>query len=389
MAIPISYNYRNLLARKLTTLLTVTGVALVVFVLTAVLMMANGVKKTLVSTGSDNNIIVLRKSATSDVLSAVGRDSARLVETFPEIATAEDGKPMISKEAVTIINLYRKESNDMGNVIVRGVSLDAVKMRPQVRIISGRIWDPAKSEIIIGRSIYERFKGCDIGQTLKFGTRNWLIVGVFDAQKSGFESEIWGDIEQMMSAFNRPYFSTMIARLRDENQKSSFKTRFESETRLQQLQIKGEKEYYNEQSRPLASFLTVLGGIITGIFSFGAMIGAMITMYASVANRTVEIGTLRALGFLRRSILLAFLLESLLIALIGGALGILLASALQFVTISMLNFSSFSEIAFSFNLTPLIIVVSFVFALMMGILGGFLPAIRASRLNIVNALRAS
>lgn len=389
MAIPLSYNYRNLLARKLTTLLTVLGVALVVFVLTAVLMMANGVQKTLVSTGSDNNIIVLRKSATSDVLSAVGRESARLIETFPEIATAEDGKPMISKEAVTIINLYRKESNDMGNVIVRGVSLDAVKMRPQVKIIGGRIWDPAKSEIIIGKSIHDRFKGCDIGQTLKFGTRNWLIVGVFEAQKSGFESEIWGDIEQMMSAFNRPYYSTMIARLRDQNQKSSFKTRFESETRLQQLQIKGEKDYYNEQSRPLASFLTVLGLIITVIFSVGAMIGAMITMYASVANRTVEIGTLRALGFLRRNILLAFLLESLLIALTGGALGILLASALQFITISMLNFSSFSEIAFSFNLTPIIVTASFAFALLMGIVGGFLPAIRASRLNIVNALRAS
>ncbi|HEY7160964.1 MAG TPA: ABC transporter permease [Acidobacteriota bacterium] len=389
MAIPISYNYRNLLARKLTTLLTVLGVALVVFVLTAVLMMANGVKKTLVSTGSDSNIIVLRKSATSDVLSAVGRDSARLIETFPEIATAQDGKPMISKEAVTIINLYRKESNDMGNVIVRGVSLDAVSMRPQVKIIGGRIWDPAKSEIIIGKSIHERFKGCEIGQTLKFGTRNWLIVGVFEAQKSGFESEIWGDIEQMMSAFNRPYYSTMIARLRDQTQKSSFKTRFESETRLQQLQIKGEKEYYNEQSRPLASFLTVLGLIITVIFSVGAMIGAMITMYSSVANRTVEIGTLRALGFLRRNILLAFLLESLLIALIGGGLGILLASALQFITISMLNFSSFSEIAFSFHLTPLIILASIVFALAMGIIGGFFPAIRASRLNIVNALRAN
>jgi putative ABC transport system permease protein len=389
MKIPLSYNYRNLLARKLTTLLTVLGVALVVFVLTAVLMMANGVKKTLVSTGSDNNIIVLRKSATSDVLSAVGRESARLIETFPEITTAEDGKPMISKEAVTIINLYRKSSNDMGNVIVRGVSLDAVKMRPQVKIINGRIWDPAKSEIIIGKSIHDRFKGCDIGQSLKFGTRNWLIVGVFEAEKSGFESEIWGDIEQMMSAFNRPYYSTMIARLRDQNQKSSFKTRFESETRLQQLQIKGEKEYYNEQSRPLASFLTVLGLIITVIFSVGAMIGAMITMYASVANRTVEIGTLRALGFLRRNILLAFLLESLLIALIGGALGILLASALQFITISMLNFSSFSEIAFSFHLTPVIIAISVAFALGMGIIGGFFPAIRASRLNIVNALRAS
>jgi putative ABC transport system permease protein len=220
MAVPVSYNYRNLLARKLTTLLTILGVTLVVFVWTSVLMMANGLKKTLVATGSDNNVIVLRKSATSDVLSAVGRESSRLIETFPEIATAEDGKPMISKEAVTIINLYRKGSNDMGNVIVRGVSLDAVKMRPQVKIISGRIWNPAKSEIMVGRSIHERFKGCEIGQTLKFGTRNWLIVGVFDAQKSGFDSEIWGDIEQTMSAFNRPYYSTMIVRLRDEKEKS-------------------------------------------------------------------------------------------------------------------------------------------------------------------------
>lgn len=389
MAIPISYNYRNLLARKLTTLLTVLGIALVVFVWTSALMMANGLKRTLVSTGSDNNVIVLRKSATSDVLSAVGRESARLVETFPEIATAEDGKPMISKEAVTIINLFRKDSKDMGNVIVRGVSLDAVKMRPQVKIISGRIWDPAKSEVMVGRSINERFKGCGIGETLKFGTRNWLIVGVFDAQKSGFESEIWADIEQTMSAFNRPYFSTMIARLRDQKQESVFKTRFESETRLQQLQIKGEKEYYDEQSRPLAKFLTALGKGITGIFSFGAMIGAMITMYASVANRTVEIGTLRALGFLRRSILLAFLLESILIALAGGALGILLASALQLKSISMLNFASFTEIAFGFDLSPIIVLESLAFALGMGILGGFLPAVRASRLNIVNALRAS
>lgn len=389
MAIPISYNYRNLLARKLTTLLTVLGIALVVFVWTSALMMANGLKRTLVSTGSDNNVIVLRKSATSDVLSAVGRESARLVETFPEIATAEDGKPMISKEAVTIINLFRKDSKDMGNVIVRGVSLDAVKMRPQVKIISGRIWDPAKSEVMVGRSINERFKGCGIGETLKFGTRNWLIVGVFDAQKSGFESEIWADIEQTMSAFNRPYFSTMIARLRDQKQESVFKTRFESETRLQQLQIKGEKEYYDEQSRPLAKFLTALGKGITGIFSFGAMIGAMITMYASVANRTVEIGTLRALGFLRRSILLAFLLESILIALVGGALGILLASALQLKSISMLNFASFTEIAFGFDLSPIIVLESLAFALGMGILGGFLPAVRASRLNIVNALRAS
>lgn len=277
----------------------------------------------------------------------------------------------------------------MGNVIVRGVSKDVLKLRGNVKIVQGRIWDPAKSEIMVGRSIHEKFKGCDIGQTLKFGNRNWEIVGVFDAQKSGFESEVWGDIEQMMTAFNRPLYSTMIARLRDPSQNSSFQTRLESESRLRQLAVKKEKEYYDEQSGPLSGFVKAIGYFITIVFSFGAMIGAMITMYASVAHRTVEIGTLRALGFRRRNILLAFLIEALLISLIGGILGILLASMLQFVTVSMLNFASFSELAFGFNLTLTIILASIGFALAMGIIGGFFPAVRASRLNIVNALRAS
>jgi ABC-type lipoprotein release transport system permease subunit len=389
MAIPISYNYRNLLARKLTTLLTITGIALVVFVWTAVLMMRDGLQKTLVSTGSDENVIVIRKAANSDVLSMISRDDARLVETFPEIATNEEGRPLVSKEAVLIINLYKKDSNDMGNVIVRGVSKDVLKLRGNVKILQGRIWDPAKSEIMVGRSIHEKFNGCDIGQTLKFGNRNWLIVGVFDAQKSGFESEVWGDIEQMMTAFNRPLYSTMIARLRDPSQNTSFQTRLESESRLRQLAVKKEKEYYDEQSGPLSGFIKAIGYFITIVFSFGAIIGATITMYASVAHRTVEIGTLRALGFRRRNILLAFLIEALLISLIGGALGILLASMLQFVTVSMLNFASFSELAFGFNLTLSIILASIGFALAMGIIGGFFPAVQASRLNIVNALRSS
>jgi putative ABC transport system permease protein len=389
MAIPISYNYRNLLARKLTTLFTIVGIALVVFVWTAVLMMAAGLKKTLVSTGSDENVIVIRKAATSDTLSMISRDDARLVETFPEIATNQEGRPLVSKEAVLIINLFKKDSNDMGNVVVRGVSSDVLKLRGNVKILQGRIWDPAKSEIIVGRSVHQKFKGTEIGQSLKFGNRLWLIVGVFDAQKSGFESEVWGDIEQMMTAFNRPLYSTMIARLRDPSSITSFQTRLESESRLKQLAVKKEKEYYDEQSGPLSTFVRRLGGFITIVFSFGAMIGAMITMYASVAHRTVEIGTLRALGFRRHNILFAFLLEALLISLVGGILGILLASTLQLVSISMLNFASFTELAFGFNLTPMIMLASIGFALAMGIIGGFLPAVSASRLNIVNALRSS
>jgi putative ABC transport system permease protein len=388
MAIPLSYSHRNLWARKLTTLLTILGIALVSFVFAAVLMLANGLKKTLVSTGLDDNVIVIRKSATSDVLSIVSLDSARLVETFPEIALAADGKPVASKELVVIINLQSRK-NDMANVIVRGVSANAAGVHRNVKIMQGRNWDPGKAELIVGRKIFERFRGCHIGEQLKFGSRLWTIVGVFEAGGSGFESEIWGDVEQMMSAFNRPVYSTITARLKTPGDFSAFRTRFQSETRLQQLDVKKEKDYYEEQSRPLAKFLSYLGLVITIIFSFGAMIGAMITMYASVANRTTEIGTLRALGFSRRSILVAFMVEALLISFTGGMAGVLLASALQTVDFSMLNFTSFSQLSFGFSLSTSIAASTMLFAAIMGVVGGLLPAVRAARLDIVTALRAS
>ncbi|HSP06627.1 MAG TPA: ABC transporter permease [Acidobacteriota bacterium] len=388
MVIPLSYNYRNLLARKLTTLMTVLGITLVVFVFAAVLMLAYGLKRTLISTGSEDNWLVIRKSATSDLLSQVSRDSVRLVETFPEVALKDDGNPVSSREMVVVINLSKYGSNDMGNVIVRGVSPEALVMRPQVKLIEGRAFETGKSEVIVGKSISQRFQGCRLGQTLKFGTRTWTIVGIFEAEKSGFESEIWADVEQMMASFTRPTYSTLLFRLKDKKDLAAFKARFESEPRLSQLEVRNEQKYFGEQSEQLAKFLTVLGLVITIIFSFGAMIGAMITMYASVANRTVEIGTLRALGFRRTSVLIAFLIEALLISLIGGALGLLLASSLQAFTISMLNFSTFSELAFGFSLNGWIVVSSLIFSVVMGIVGGFFPAVRASRLDIVTALRA-
>jgi putative ABC transport system permease protein len=389
MAIPLSYSYRNLLARKLTTLLTLSGVALVVFVFAAVLMLDSGLRKTLISTGSDDNYVVIRKSANSDILSVVTRESASLIETFPELALSKEGKPLDSREVAVIINLTKYKSNDLGNVIVRGVSSHAIQLRPQVHIIQGRPFETGKSEVIVGRSISERFKGCRLGETLKFGSRNWTIVGIFQAEKSGFESEIWADVEQMIAAFSRPVYSTLTLRLKDKKDLSALKTRLESEPRLNQLEVKNEKQYYSEQSQALGKFISVLGLSITFIFSFGAMIGAMITMYASVANRTAEIGTLRALGYQRRNILLSFLIEALLISFVGGFMGIILASFLQTITISMLNFATFSELAFGFQMTPNILVASLIFATFMGIMGGFLPAVRASRLNIVNALRAS
>jgi len=389
MKIPISYSYRNLWTRKLTTILTLGGIALVVFVFAAVFMLAYGLKKTLVSTGSPDNAVVIRKAANSDLLSAVGRESANLVETLPDIAHDSNNKPLVSKESVLIINLLKYGSNDMGNVIIRGVSPDVLTLRPQVKVIQGKMLREGTTEVIVGKSIAKRFQGANIGNVLKFGSHQWTVVGIFDAQKSGFESEIWVDSEQMMSAFNRPVFSTVTVRLKDPSNFQAFKTRLESEARLQELEAKNEQKYYAEQSETLGIFIKALGVIIIILFCVGAIVGAMITMYAAVSNRVAEIGTMRALGFQRRSILTAFLIESVLLALIGGCVGLIIASFLETVTISTINFDTFSELAFGFSLSPMIVVGSLIFAVVMGIIGGFLPAVRASRLNIVDALRES
>jgi ABC-type antimicrobial peptide transport system permease subunit len=261
-------------------------------------------------------------------------------------------------------------------------------MRPQVRLVAGRMWRPGTSEVIAGEAIQRRFRGCGLGETVRFGMRDWTVVGIFEAEGSGFESEVWGDVEQLMPAFHRPVFSSLTLRLRDPSTFEAMKARVESDPRTI-VNLFREKQYYADQSKYLATFIRVMGLAITGIFSFGAMIGAMITMYAAVSNRTAEIGTLRALGFSRRSILVCFLIESLMLAAIGGILGVAAGSFMQYVSISTTNFSTWSEIAFSFALTPDIAAKGIAFALTMGLAGGFLPAVRASRLDLLQSLRAA
>jgi len=391
MKIPLSYSFRSLWTRKLTTFLTILGVALVVFVFAAVLMLANGVRDTLVATGSDDNAIVLRKSAESETLSIITFDAADIIGTQPEIAVGADGKPLMTKEVLTIINMMKHGANpnDLSNVTVRGVSPDGVVLRPQVKITSGRMFNFGSSELIIGNEIADRFDGTGIGQSIKFAGREWKIVGHFDAGRSGFASNIWGDKDQILQAFNRQAFSSIVIKLKNKDDFAALSAKFESDPRLNDLKVLREKDFYAAQSETLGNFIRILGLVITIIFSFGAMIGAMITMYAAVANRTVEIGTLRALGFQRRSVLSAFLIESLLISLIGGGVGLVLASMMSLVTISTTDFSSFSEIAFGFSITGGIILGTLIFALVMGFVGGFLPSFRAARLDIVNALRSS
>jgi len=389
MKIPLSYSWRSIWQRRTTTVLTLGGIALVVFVFAAVLMLANGLEQTLVETGSTNNVMVLRRSATTELVSQIGRDAANIMKNHPEVAQLPDGTPFFSTELNVIINLSPKGSQEMGNVSVRGLSPAGFQLRPQLYMVSGRTFSFGSNEIIVGSSVAEKFQDVEVGKQLKFGDAQWTIVGLFDAGGNAFDSEIWGDVEQLMPAFGRPVFSVVLFRLKDPEGFESVKSRIESDPRTQSSDVKREIAYYREQSKVMSDFIKVLGLLVTIIFSVGATIGAMITMYAAVANRTVEIGTLRALGFRRKNILGAFLVESIVLAVIGGAAGIALASFTSLITISTINFSTFSELAFGFVLSPGIIIVSLIFAVFMGIIGGFLPAARAARMSIVSALRAS
>jgi len=388
MQIPLKYILRSSSSRRLTTAITMLGVAMVVFVFSAVLMMANGVQKTLRSTGSDDNMIVARKAASSEIMSILDREAAAIVSSLPQVAQFADGRPISSKEVVVIINLNKLGGPGISNVSVRGVEEAAIQLRPQVKIVQGRMLRWGAREVIVGAGITKRFAGAQLGEKIKFGGDLWSVVGIFDAEGSGFDSEVWGDGNQIMAAFKRQSFSTVTARLKDPSELDAVLRSFEADNRLQYFVAKREKKFFEEQSEMMAMFIRILGLFITVIFSIGATIGAMITMYGSVANRTTEIGTLRALGFYRRSILLAFMLESFVLSIGGGLIGLGLASLLQLVSISTLNFGSFSELAFSFALSPSIILTSLGFSLLMGLIGGFLPAVRAARLNIIQALRA-
>jgi len=386
MRIPFSYSFRNLFTRRLTTFLTSGGMALVVFVFASILMLSAGLEKTLIETGSDDNVIVTRKSANSEVQSGVERRQAAIVESQPDIATGGDGEPLLAKELVVLISLPKRGSDKPANVVIRGIGPASLALRPQVRLVEGRMPRPGSAEIMAGNSIAKRFKGGGIGESLRFGMRDWTVVGVFDAGATGFSSEIWGDAIQLMQAFRRPVYSSLTFRLRDSGTFPALKTRLEDDPRLT-LDVRRETRYYRDQSEAMAKFLRILGFSLTVIFSLGAVIGAMITMYAAVANRVGEIGTLRALGFPRSSIMAAFLMESLLLGLTGGISGLFFASFMQLITISTMNWQTFSELAFSFTLTFEIIWKSLTFSLLMGFIGGVVPAIRASRLKIVDALR--
>ncbi|MFZ2444717.1 MAG: FtsX-like permease family protein [Syntrophobacteraceae bacterium] len=382
------YSYRNLWVRRLTTLLTAGGMGLVIFVFATVLMLAEGLQQTLITSGAPENAVFIRRSAETEVQSIIERKDAAILETLPEVAVDGEGRRLAARELVLLVNLPRKETGAPAHVGVRGVTKGiSLELRRQIRISEGREFEAGSTEILVGASIAKKFNIGGLGGTLAFSGRTWTIVGIMDSGGTAFDSEIWGDVDTLMGAFKRPVYSSVIVRMRDAGAFPVLKDRVLKDPRLVEEAWR-ENEYYKAQSELMARFIRILGISLTLIFSLGAVTGSMITMYAAVAARTSEIGTLRALGFKRRAILLSFLAESVFLGLLGAALGLGAASFMNRITISTLNWQTFSELSFRFLLNRRIVVYSVLFAVVMGVIGGMLPSVRAARLNIVSALRA-
>jgi len=387
MKIPISYNVRSVLQRPLSTALTAIGIGLVVAVFIGMLALANGFRAALIRTGSDRNAMVLRRGADSELSSGVGRETASLVAASPHVATGADGRPMVSPEVYVLIPLPRPDDTvAVANVVVRGVSEQAWDVRANVRVVDGHRPESGRSEICLGRKMVGRFAHTALGETMRFGNRDWTVVCHFSAGGSSFESEIWGENEQFMPVFRGEFFQSISFRLKDPAGFDEAKRALEGDQRLT-VDVHRESEFYASQSALLGRILQILAVLITSIMAVGAVFGAVNTMYAAVASRAPEIAVLLTLGFHPRSVLASFLAESAIIAAAGGVLGCLMALPINGVVTSTTNWASFSEVAFSFRVTPTLLLAGVAFAVVMGVVGGFFPAWRAARLPVVQALR--
>jgi ABC-type lipoprotein release transport system permease subunit len=388
MKIPLVYNLRSVMQRPVSTALTALGIGLVVAVFVAMLALANGFIAALVKTGSSDNVLLLRRGADSELSSGIPREAISIISASPHIAPAADGRPMVSPETYIVINIPRMGGGefDVANVVARGVSDKAWDVRRNVKIVEGRRFASGQSEICVGSKLRGRFANVNVGEVLRFSNRNWNVVCRFTADGSSFESEIWGENEQFQNVFRGSGFQDVAFRLKDPGGFDEAKRAFLADPRIQ-VDAHRESEFYASQSELLGNILRFLGIMITSIMAVGAVFGAVNTMYAAVSSRTPEIAVLLTLGFHPRSVLASFLAESALIALIGGVIGCLLALPINGVVTSTTNWASFSEIAFAFRVTPLLLLAGVLFAVVMGVVGGFFPARRASKLPVVQALR--
>lgn len=385
--IPLSYSVRSLWRRPLTLLVTVVGLSLVVFVFAAVLMLSRGVRETLAKNGSPRNAIVLRDGATSEQVSVLGRDQVRLLSAEPEVALGADGKPLLAGELAVIAMLPRSDGAGDANVGIRGISERSLAVRDNVRFVRGRAPRPGTLEVAIGIALEGRYQGSRLGESLSFARRQWPVVGVFAVDGSAFESEVWGDAQELMDAFGRPAYSDAVLRLRDPAALAELSGKVAADPQLATTRVFREDRFFDQQSESLRRFVVMLGAFVAVIFAIAAALGATVTLYAQVASRVREIGTLRALGFRRRTVLSVFLREALLLALLAGAAGTAAASALSLVSFSAMNNQSFTQITFHFAFGTGVAAGAIAFSLAMGLLGGFAPALRAARLPITAAVR--
>jgi putative ABC transport system permease protein len=387
--IPASYNVRSLMVRKTTTVATALGVGLVVFVLAAALMLGTGITKTMVGAGRSDNAIVLRKGSDTEMASSLEVSTLGLIGAAPGVKRLPDGTTALSGEVVIVIAQDKLGTDgQVANVLVRGVPPAALQVRPEVKVIAGRPPRPGTDEVMIGRNLRGKYTGMELEQSFDLKkNRPVKVVGVFEAGGSSFESEVWADVDTARSSFGRDgLVSSVTVRLDSASKFDAFKATMESDKRLG-LEALTETGYYEKQSKATSMFITITGIIIVVFFSFGAIIGAVITMQAAVSQRQREIGTLRALGFSRFAILISFLLESTVLALAGGVLGIIGALCMSFVKLSMMNFATWQEVTFSFDPNPAVLVISLFFGAVMGVFGGFFPALRAARVSPIEAMR--
>ena len=387
MAIPLIYNIRSVRARWASAVVAILGVAGTVGVFIAMLALARGFKATLVSSGSPDNAIVSRAGSSSEMDSAITLTQERVIEDTVGVARGKDG-PLVSPEVVVVVAFPLRSTGTDANVEVRGVSPKVLEVRPSVKMMAGRFFQPGLNELVVGRNVAHEYVGLDLGDTLRFGGATWTVVGVFDAGGSAFDSEVWCDSRVLNQTFKRPedIFQSVTVHLTSPDALNSFKDALTSDPRLN-VKVEREIDYYDKQSRALTTLIEILGGIVALVMGIGAVFGALNTMYSAITERSREIATMRALGFGAGSVVTSFIFEALFIAFIGGALGCLAVLPLNGFTTGAMNFQTFSHVAFAFRVTPALLGIGVVFALFMGFVGGVPPAIRAAIRPIAASLR--
>lgn len=387
MAIPLKYNVRNLFVRRVSTAMTVLSIGLVVAVFLCLMSLSAGIEKTLTASGDPGNLLVLRKSAQVESQSTVTKSDYQILRYMDGIAQGPGGEALVSPEVLVLLNIQRRGQGGASNVNVRGVGTESFALRPYVRVVEGRLFRPGFREMIVARNLAGRFENTGVGRQMRFGKGTWTVVGHFDAGGTAFDSEIWCDTSELMSEFDRSGYSSVLLRSRDTRAQRNLTNLIGSDRRMQ-LEAIDEKSYY-ERQMVAGIGIKLLATVMALFMGIGACFAAMNTMYAAVSNRTREIGTLRALGFSRGNVLLSFLFESVLLALVGGGIGAVLALPVNGLATGSANFMTFTEITYNFRITFPLIVAALTLSGVLGVLGGFFPARAAARQRIIEALRSS